>query len=206
LDEVIAHVPRWQAGGTLAVYLAIHALHRGYQTTIYPYNLRIFDPTWSKLDSARISDKLRAQLPHKKELPAFEEITRAYLDYLALGGRIKFKVITPALIRNCLKSGTPILTGLSATYLYNEAREVEQHGKWIADDIRGQSCGHFVVLSGYSKENRRIQVADPLVPNPMASGRYYEVDIYRLICAIMLGILTYDGNLLIIQKIIQTPD
>jgi hypothetical protein len=34
----------------------------------------------------------------------------------------------------------------------------------------------------------------------MAGGRYYDVDIYRLVCAIMLGILTYDGNLLIIGK------
>ena len=200
LEDVIAQVPQWQEGGTLAVYLAIHALRRGYQTIILPYNLTLFDPTWSKLDPALIRAKLKAQLPHKKELPGFEEVTRAYLDYLALGGRLAFKVITPALIRTYLKSGTPVLTGLSATYLYNETREVEHRGRWIADDIRGQSCGHFVVLSGYNKENRCIQVADPLVPNPMAPGRHYEVDIYRLVCAILLGILTYDGNLLIIQR------
>ena len=200
LDEVIAQVSQWQKGGTLAVYLALHALRRGYQATILPYNLTIFDPTWSKLDAARIREKLKAQLLHKKELPGFEEVTRAYLDYLALGGRLKFKVITPALIRSYLKSGIPILAGLSATYLYDDTREFEQQGRWIADDIRGQSCGHFVVLSGYSKVNRCVQVADPLVPNPMAPDRYYDVDIYRLVCAIMLGILTYDGNLLIIQK------
>lgn len=200
LDEVIAQVPQWQEGGTLAVYLAIHALRRGCQTTILPYNLTLFDPTWNGLDTGRIREKLKAQLPHKKELPGFEEVTQAYLDYLALGGRLKFKVITPALIRTHLKSGTPILTGLSATYLYNDAREVERHGKWVADDVRGQSSGHFVVLSGYCKENRTVQVADPLVPNPMADDRYYDVDIYRLVCAIMLGILTYDGNLLIIRK------
>lgn len=199
LDDVIAQVPQWQEGGTLAVYLAIHALHRGYQATILPYNLTVFDPTWKDLDTARIREKLLAQLPHKKEQPGFEEVTHAYLDYLALGGRLQFKVITPALIRTHLKSGTPILTGLSATYLYDDAREVERRGKWVADDVRGHSCGHFVVLSGYRKENRSVQVADPLVPNPMADDRYYDVDIYRLVCAVMLGILTYDGNLLIIR-------
>jgi hypothetical protein len=200
LDDVITQVPRWQEGGTLAVYLAIHALRRGYHTIILPYNLTVFDPTWNDLDTSHIREKLEAQLRHKKDLPGFEEVTRAYLDYLALGGRLMFKVITPALIRTHLKSGTPILTGLSATYLYNDAREVERNGKWVADDIRGHSSGHFVVLSGYHKENRCVQVADPLVPNPMADDRYYEVDIYRLVCAIMLGILTYDGNLLIIKK------
>ena len=30
LEDVIAQVPQWQEGGTLAVYLAIHALRRGY--------------------------------------------------------------------------------------------------------------------------------------------------------------------------------
>ncbi len=200
LDDVIDHVSQWQEGGTLDVYLAVHALRRGYQTTIFPYNLTLFDPTWFKTDPDRIAEKLKAQLPYKKELPGFEEVTLGYLEYLALGGRLRFEVITPALIRKYLKAGVPILTGLSATYLYDCAREIERNGTWGFDDIRGRSCGHFVVLSGYNKETRNVQVADPLVPNPMADGRYYEVNIYRLVCAIMLGILTYDGNLLIIRK------
>jgi hypothetical protein len=33
----------------------------------------------------------------------------------------------------------------------------------------------------------------------LAPDRYYGIDIYRLVCAIMLGILTYDGNLVIIR-------
>jgi len=200
LEDVIAQVPQWQEGGTLDVYLAIHALQRGYQTTIFPYNLLLFDPTWSNAAPDAIAQKLKSQLHHKKELPGFEEATQAYQAYLRLGGRLQFAVITPALIRKYLKRGIPILTGLSATYLYDTSRELEDNGKVIYDDVRGSSCGHFVVLSGYSKEDRKVQVADPLVPNPMATGRYYGIDIYRLVCAIMLGILTYDGNLLIISK------
>ncbi len=200
LDEVIAQVPQWQEGGTLDVYLAIHALQRGYQATIFPNNLLLFDPTWSNAARETIARKLADQLHHKGNLPGFEEVTRAYQRYLHLGGRLQFAVITPALIRKYLKRGIPILTGLSATYLYATSRELEENGKVIYDDVRGSSCGHFVVLSGYSKQDRKVQVADPLVPNPLAAGRYYSVDIYRLVCAIMLGILTYDGNLLIISK------
>jgi hypothetical protein len=44
-----------------------------------------------------------------------------------------------------------------------------------------------------------VAVADPLKKNPIAVSAYYSVNIYRLICAIMLGILSYDGNLLIIH-------
>ncbi|MCG6909559.1 MAG: C39 family peptidase [Deltaproteobacteria bacterium] len=205
LDDVIARVSPWQKGGTLAVYLAIHAIRRGYGATILPYNLTVFDPTWRDIGSRQMARKLEAQLLDKKGLPGFEEVTHAYLEYLALGGRIQFRVLTPALIRKYLKAGIPILTGLSATYLYDCPREREHNGGLVYDDVRGDSCGHFVVLSGYNKESRRVRVADPLVPNPIADGRYYDVDIYRLVCAIMLGILTYDGNMLIIKKSKHPP-
>jgi hypothetical protein len=54
-------------------------------------------------------------------------------------------------------------------------------------------------LWGYRREDRHVLIADPLAPNPLAPDRYYGVDIYRLVCAIMLGILTFHGNLLIIR-------
>jgi hypothetical protein len=200
LDEVIGQVPQWQQGGTLAVYLAIHALRRGYRATIIPFNLKLFDLTWAGLPQDRIAAKLRHQLSFKQKQTGFDEVSRAYLEYMDLGGKLKFEVLRPALIRRYLKRGTPILTGLSATYLYNTMREYESGGQTVADDVRGQSAGHFVVLWGYRREDRHVLVADPLVPNPLASGRYYGVDIYRLVCAILLGILTYDGNLLIIRR------
>lgn len=42
-------------------------------------------------------------------------------------------------------------------------------------------------------------VADPFLPNPMSDSQHYGVAIDRLVCAILLGILTYDDDLLIIQ-------
>ena len=59
--------------------------------------------------------------------------------------------------------------------------------------------GHFVVLAGYDKQDRTVLIADPLSPNPVGAGQYYRVDILRLVCAIMLGTLTFDGDLLIIK-------
>ena len=199
LQEVIAEVSLMEEGGTLAVYLACHALRRGYKTTIFPYNLQIFDPTWSAIPRKEIAARLRRQLSYKKDIPGFELVTNAYLEYLELGGQLKFKVMTASLIRQYLKKSIPILTGLSATYLYDEAREYDTGSDPTYDDVRGESTGHFVVLTGYNKEDRSVSVADPLKKNPIASSRYYSVNIYRLVCAIMLGILSYDGNLLIIQ-------
>jgi hypothetical protein len=68
----------------------------------------------------------------------------------------------------------------------------------VYDDIQGEPTGHFVVLCGYDMQNRTALVADPLLPNPISASPIYTVRLNRLICAIMLGILTYDANLLII--------
>jgi hypothetical protein len=46
LDQVVAEVTPLRTGGTLAAYLGLHALERGYRTTLYTYNLELFDPTW----------------------------------------------------------------------------------------------------------------------------------------------------------------
>ena len=199
LSQVIEEVPTIEGGGTLSVYLAMHALQRGYRTTIIPYNLQIFDPTWTALPPAEIIIRLRQQAAVKEQVTGFQEVTEGYLEYLQLGGRLQFEVLTTSLIRSYLKRGIPILTGLSATYLYDCSREYDADGIIIYDDVRGESCGHFVVLAGYNRETRRALVADPFLPNPLADGQHYAVAMDRLVCAILLGILTYDGDLLIIQ-------
>jgi hypothetical protein len=108
-------------------------------------------------------------------------------------------VLTANLDPHYLKRGIPIMTGLSATYLYNTAREYDVDGRVVYDDVRGESVGHFVVLAGYNRQTRRALVADPFLPTPWRKTSTIAVDIDRLVCAIMLGILTYDGDLLIIQ-------
>lgn len=202
LQEVISEVPRVDGGGTLAVLLGCHALRRGYRATIYTYNLKVFDPTWFK--SARPSGKcpdLRDRLMRQMEAKHYPKLhidSNAYLEFLNLGGELRFDDLTPPLLGKYLNKSMPILTGLSATYLYGCARELV-HGSDY-DDIRGEPTGHFVVLYGYGKGKRSVLVADPLLPNPIAKRQYYMVKIHRLIGAILLGIVTYDANFLIIDR------
>ena len=208
LQQIMTEVATLKNGGTLAVYLACHALQRGFRATIISYNLQIFDPTWATASSLEIAEKLKLQLAYKKHLPGFEVTTAAYLDFLRLGGRLQFKVLTTALIRSYLKRSIPLLSGLSATYLYSTAREYAEGNTLVYDDIRGVSTGHFVVLADYDKEQRKVLIADPLMANPVSKGQHYFVDISRLMCALMLGTLTYDGDLLIIEprgKKAKTP-
>ena len=94
-------------------------------------------------------------------------------------------------------ASNPILTGLRATFLYRSMRE---YGPQQADDdIRGEPLGHFVVLAGYDRQAKTVEVVDPLQPNPLRKGHRYDVTMDRLIAAILLGVVTYDGNLVIIR-------
>lgn len=195
LQQVIDEVEYLHNGGTLGSLLANHALDRGYEVTIYTYNLNIFDPSWFGHEAFYIKNKLEQQSKFKRE-KKLHAATKAYSRFLDLGGRLKYEVLKPGLIRKYLRKEVPILSGLSSTYLYGSMREYGENMDY--DDLRGEPSGHFVVLNGYDKVNRTISVADPLHNNPMADGHIYETEIDRLINAILLGIITYDANLIVI--------
>jgi hypothetical protein len=193
LDDVIREVEPLPGGGTLAVTLANHALGHGFEADIYTYNLQVFDPTWFA-PGISLADKLRAQEKEKQD-PKLSLATTAYLRFLEAGGRLHYEHLSVQLIRKFLKRGVPLLTGLSATFLYRSARE--RYDRY--DDIRGEPTGHFVVLSGYDPVTRQVNVADPLNDNPRYGSHYYKVGLERLVSAILLGIITYDANLLLIS-------
>ncbi len=197
LRQVIDEIPQLVDGGTLAVVLGKHALERGYRATILTFDLQVFDPTWFSESSVDLKEKLRAQIA-AKESPKLRAATDAYLEFLELGGRIRMQDLTNELIRKQLNRSVPILTGLSATYLYQEKRELPDS---TPDDVRGYPTGHFVVLCGYDRKKRDVMIADPLHPNPMAAGQLYHVSMDRVKCSILLGVMTYDANLLIIEPL-----
>lgn len=203
LADVIRDAGRLPQGGTLAVLLACHALKRSYRARIYTYNLQVFDPTWFTRPDIDLREKLSAQR-EAKENPRLRIATDAYLEFLDLGGELRMEVLTVGLLRKHLRRQVPVLTGLSATFLYSEAREVSldipADGQTTRpDDVRGFPSGHFVVLCGYEPQRRTVLVADPLDSNPIAKDHLYSVDIDRVFAAIMLGIVTYDANLLVIE-------
>jgi len=196
LEQVITEVKSLEGGGTLAVLLGNHALKRGYKATIFTYNLNVFDPTWFSEKEVSLAEKLKAQEAIRKE-EKLSFATHGYLEFLESGGTLKFEDLTLNLIRQFLKKSIPILTGLSSTYLYRAVRENPENNE--DDNIAGSPSGHFVVLCGYDKETREVLVADPYQKNPVSGDHYYMVSIARLLGAVLLGILTHDANLLIIE-------
>jgi hypothetical protein len=197
LKEVINEVKSLKTGGTLAVMLGNHALKRGYQAHIYTYNLTIFDPSWFSLSSGRMVQNLKKQMRYKFRSKRLKEASKAYIKFLEMGGKILQTELDESLIKKYLKQSVPILTGLSATYLYGTVREIPVNNKF--DSIKGEPVGHFVIINGFDEVTNTVYLADPMNPNPLKS-QYYSVNFDRLINSIMLGIVTYDANLLIIEQ------
>jgi len=198
LDDVINDVEHLDEGGTLGVFLGAHALRRGYKVSLYSYNLQVFDPTWHALSQDDIAGRLVKQMAVKAQRK-LKIASKAYVEFIELGGQIRFTELSPKLLRRHLNGNVPMIAGLSSTYLYQTAREYGPRGDY--DDIRGVPGGHFVVLTGYDSESRAVHVSDPYHGNPLAKGkRSYDVGINRLICSILLGILTYDANVLVISR------
>jgi hypothetical protein len=176
--------------------LGNHALQRGYKAHIYTYNLNVFDPSWFSLSSAKMIGNLKKQMRYKFRSKKLQVASKAYIKFLEAGGTIQQTELDEHLLKKYLKQSTPILTGLSATYLYGTQREIPSTNKY--DSIKGEPVGHFVIINGYDEASNTIYLADPMNPNPLKS-QYYSVSFDRLINSIMLGIVTYDANLLVIE-------
>ncbi len=212
-NQLAVEIKELAGGGVLSVELACNALRHGFDATIVTFNLQLFDPTWFRQDGrsvpkATLANKLRAQVSAKRGVKGvdFERLvvaTDAYINFLELGGQLTTQPLELHLLSDAFDHGLPVLCGLSATYLYQESRErmALRDGNVVAisDDVSGEPQGHFVVLHGYNPERQTIHIADPLQPNAVTEDGHYEVEFTRLATAILLGIVTYDANLLILR-------
>ncbi len=202
LSSVIDRMWRLEHGGTYAVFLGCDALRRGYRARIYTYNITVFDPTWFTQAHVDLAERLLAQREHKPDT-RLQHATDGYLEFLRLGGRLRLASLSPRLVEGILRCKLPILTGLSSTYLYRAAREVDEDG--TTDDIRGHPVGHFVIIAGWDDERQRVLVVDPYQPNPYGPSHEYWVGVERVLAAILLGIVTHDANLLVIYPPQRAP-
>lgn len=194
LKKVIAKVQMIEEGGTLAPFLGLHALKRGYEAEIFSFNIKIFDPTWFALSDKKLIKKMSLQIAAPKSRKTIN-VCKAYRKFLIQGGKIRFADLTREFLKSRLAEG-PIICGLSSTYLYKTSRENPRMNK--PDDIRGEPAGHFVVL--VKVHRNRVEILDPYFPNPVSSGKKATVAIDHLINSVLLGVITYDANLLIIRK------
>ena len=196
LIDVIRGVRRLPHRGTLAVFLGLHALRHGFDVTIYTANLHLFDPTWFAEGARPLAESLRLQMAAKPARDTkLHTSSRAYLEYLEAGGKVRMEDVSAALLSALMQKG-PIIAGLSETWLYRGMRDNPQTEK--PDDVGGEPSGHFLVLYAYDPAHDRVRIADPWKEMPFPGAHHYDMPVARVIGAIMLGIVTYDAKLLVI--------
>ena len=196
LAELIANVPTVPGGGTLAVLLGIDALRRGFGALLHTCNLRVLDPTWFPARRERLLDRIDASLAVRRHRKERQELS-ALREFLELGGELRMEPLTRSVLRRHLLDGRPVITGLSATFLYRDRRVNPETNEY--DDLGGQPQGHFVVLSDYVPATKSVTVHDPYPHSPFKDPHRYLVHIDRLLNSILLGVLTFDANLLVIE-------
>ncbi|NMM47459.1 cysteine peptidase family C39 domain-containing protein [Marinigracilibium pacificum] len=195
LDTIIDEIPMLDGGGTLGVMLGNHALKNDFNVYLYTYNLNVFDPSWFASEKVDLIEKLRAQLLVKND-ERIRSASEYYIKFLQNGGEIIYTQLSPELFTHYLAQEIPLLTGLSATFLYDSMRETPETNQY--DDVAGFPSGHFVVISGIDSVENKIVVADPLYKNPLAGKSIYKVGLGHLINSILLGVITYDANILVL--------
>jgi hypothetical protein len=196
LDRLLNEVQQLPDGGTLAVWLALHAMDMGYDATIYTCDLHLFDPTWFQPGGRPIAEGLRQRM-HVKTDAKFHATSQAYLRFLELGGKVHMTDITQELLGELLADRGPLVVGLSATWLYQCARERPDDLK--PDDVAGEPTGHFVIVYDLDNDSSMVHVADPYQHHPFIGQHHYTVHVDRLIGAMLLGIITYDARLLVLR-------
>ncbi|MDX1645795.1 MAG: hypothetical protein R3304_01530 [Longimicrobiales bacterium] len=198
LDEVVDSVRSLDHGGTLGALLGIDALERGFDATLYTYNLGIFDPSWFLAPGRDLRAELARQLEIRQGARDRSAVA-AYMEFLDAGGEIRHQELTPRMLAEIVRAGSPPITGLSATYLYGCRREVFDGRTSRYDDVHGDPVGHFVVVSGMDPGTGEFRISDPAQDNPLHASGTYWVSPHRLVGAIFLGVTTYDGNLLVVR-------
>ncbi|QCK16685.1 peptidase-C39 like family protein [Mangrovivirga cuniculi] len=182
-------------GGTLGVMLGNHALKNDFSVYLYTYNLNVFDPSWFSEPEVDLISKLSEQLTAKND-SRVRHASHYYIEFLNSGGEIIYTQLSQGLFRHYLKQEIPLLAGLSATFLYGSMREIPDSNQY--DDILGYPSGHFIVVSGLDVQNEKVTICDPLKMNPLADKMIYHVDLSHLINSILLGVITYDANILVL--------
>lgn len=107
-------------------------LGAGLPVTLFTYSQKIFRPEWFNFSKQKIFAKLRKR---EKNL-LIDRARRSILDFLKLGGKLKFEVLNAERLKYYIKNKKPVLLAASSSIIHH----------------RFMLSGHFVVLIGYDKK------------------------------------------------------
>lgn len=204
--DVIREVPVYEENGEkigtspghLASYIARHG-----KTTVYTFDVELFDRTWSGLSSEQVVEKLRLRqqyIPSNSWLAKYAHILIDGWDaYAKAGGAFAFEPLSVQLLYKLLEVG-PYILMVNSTYLNQSAKQMYHQEKdtFVDNDTQGRSLTHAVTCAGY--KDGQFLIVDPDPPKGVDPYRWVAQD--HLVASIMSA-QTESDNLLISADVIN---
>jgi hypothetical protein len=186
------------------------AIRKGLKAEIYSNVPQLFDPSWLDISQEKLIEKMEKSLeffalrsknfendpdlmsfmcPNKIVAQRLVRDAETSLDFLNAGGIINFNSISEALIEKTLKAKIPLIVSHNPTLLHR----IQRCYNFQPDDIKGNSWGHYIIISGYTKSE--FVISDP------AGMSYRGSFVYKINKDLLLeSILRYNGQLLAIKR------
>lgn len=184
-------------------------IEKGLKAEIYSNVTLIFDPSWYNLSRKSLIKKVEKLITFFKErnenflknqmkwgnffCPSkwmAEQLVKeaeTLLIFLKSGGTINFSPISKELIIKLIDSKIPVITHHNPTLLHRMKRRYKAR----PDDIKGNTWGHVIIISGYTKD--KFIISDP--------GFYKGSLTYKVDKDLLLeSILRYNSQLLVIKR------
>ena len=201
IQEVPVYVENGEKIGTSQGHLAAYLAQIGYKTTMYIFDVELFDRSWQDLTPIEVLAGLRARqkyIPDNSWLAKYHHIlVDGFELYVEAGGTFAFPSLSVGLLRDLLDSG-PYLILLSSTYLNHAAKQGynSKTDQYEPDPIAGRSLNHAVTCAGY--KDSKFLIVDPQPPQDIEPHRWIAQD--HLIASIMVAQTESDNYLIKIDK------
>lgn len=186
------------------------AIEKSLKAEIYSNVPQLFDPSWHSISQKELIEKMKKSLeffesrsknfekdpnlmsfmcPNKEVAKRLVRDAETSSEFLKAGGVINFSPISKELIDKIIKANIPVIASHSPTLLHR----IKRSYNFQPDDIKGNTWGHFIIISGYTKNEFIID--DP-------AGIFYEGSLeYKINKDLLLeSILRFNGQLLIIKQ------
>ncbi len=207
IEEVPVYVENGNKIGTSQGHMAAYFARAGYKTTMYIFDVELFDRSWVDLNPHEVLAGLRERqkyIPANSWLAKYHHIlVDGFELYVKEGGNFAFPQLSAKLLRDLLDSG-PYLILLSSTYLNQAAKQRynQESDTFVADPIQGRSLTHAVTCAGY--KDGQFLIVDPDPPRDTSPHRWIAQE--HLIASIMVAQTESDNYLIKIDNPIRKLD
>ncbi len=205
VEEVIKNVPVYVENGekigTSPGHLAAYLAQLGYKTTVYMFDVELFDLSWNGESATNIVDKLKQRqngIPSNAWLAKYHHILVDGWELFAKsGGEFAQPSLSVQLLKDLLQEH-PFLMMVNSTYLNHTFKQ--QYNKetdtFEKDTVHGRSLTHAVTCAGYKEGS--FLIIDPDPPKGEDQHRWIKED--HLIASIMAAQTESDNLLMVIDK------